>query len=169
MDTKTVLFNFNSLSHLSMSLSKFFLFLQLGSGPQLILYALGHFFISIAQYFIKYTDDIYKYLSSSFGIAGHTCLLSYIALLIKGGNKEILSYIFFMCQFGMMDFYLNNMLTVGPVSDIKRIIFSIVFTLLVMYYVIEGFKTKNFTKYSTVLVGMVYLDLLIYINTMGSA
>ena len=55
---KEVLFNFNSLSHLFMSISKFSIFS--GTNALIITYSLGHLFISVAQYFIKYTKLRYK-------------------------------------------------------------------------------------------------------------
>ena len=170
MNNKYLLFNFNSVSHMSMSLSKFFLFLNIDSGAKLILYSLGHFFISIAQYFIKYSEQKYKYISSSFGMAGHTCLLLFMFFLIRKGNREVLSFIFFLCQFGMIDFYLNHMLTHGLNKvGFKRLFYTLVFLLLVIYYIYEGLKIKNFSKYATILVGIVYIDLIIYLNTMGAA
>ena len=167
MNIKTILFNFNSLSHMFMSLSKFSIFN--GSNPSLITYSLGHFFISIAQYFIKYSKLDYKYLSSSFGIAGHTCLAGFAYILLNKGKLSALNRTFLYSQFGMMCFYLNNMLTEPPVSLIKKVFFTIVFALLVFYYIYESFETPDFSKYATFLIGIVYIDLILYINTIGSA
>ena len=167
LDVETLLFNFNTISHLFMSASKFSTFN--GKNASAIIYSLGHLFISIAQYFIKYAKINYKYLSSSFGMAGHTCLAAFAYILLNRGLTGSLNIIFFCCQFCMMGFYLNNMLTEPPISDIKRIFLTIIFALLVTYYIIESFETHDFSRYATFLLGLVYIDLIIYINLVGSA
>ena len=164
---KEILFNFNSLSHLFMSISKFSIFS--GTNALVITYSLGHLFISVAQYFIKYTKLSYRYLSSSFGIAGHTCLLTFAYVLLNRGETNVLNKIFFFSQIGMVCFYLNNMLTQPPMDNIKKIAFTIIFMFLVAYYILESFKTHDFSKYAMFLIGLVYIDLLVYINLIGSA
>jgi hypothetical protein len=165
--TKELLFNFNAASHMFMSLSKFGIFS--GKNASIIMYSLGHLFISIAQYFIKYSKLSYKYLCSSFGMAGHTCLAAFAYVLLQKGFNRNLNIIFFCSQIGMISFYLNNMLTTPPISEIKRIFFSVIFSFLIFYYIYESIETYNFSKYATFLIGLVYVDLFVYINTIGSA
>lgn len=164
---KELLFNFNSLSHLFMSISKFSIFS--GTNALIITYSLGHLFISVAQYFIKYSKLRYKCLSSAFGMAGHTCLVTFAYVLLNRGQTNILNKIFFFSQIGMVCFYLNNLLTQPPMANIKKLAFTILFMFLVAYYILEGFKTHDFSKYATFLIGLVYIDLIVYINLIGSA
>jgi len=161
MQSDYLLFNFNSLSHLTLGLS--LVYINIFHDAIMVAYGLGHLAISVAQYFVKYNDMNYKYISSVFGSTGHSLLFLYVlfTIIIKNKkNKLHLMYLF--CQPLMILFYLNH--AVGSLNTFKIILFSLVFICLSFYYFKMYFTVDNISKYGMFLVGLVYIDLILFIN-----
>ena len=168
------IFSYNSVVHFIMFLAKFHLFT--GKNAIVLIYAIGHLLLSVAQTFIKksirnnenkeeHLRD--KYVSSGFGICGHICLFTYMYIKIYNGNNDILSILFFLGQIGMISFYTNNFYSL-ELTKLKKAIFSLIFGILFLFYIVEAFESKDYSKYIKFLVSLVYIDLMIFINFIGS-
>lgn len=167
---KYALFNFNACSHLLLSLTTLYIY-KFSYFPK-IFFFIGHLCVSIAQYYLKYItiqDDIIfgndinaKYISSPFGIIGHTLLSVYMILLIKDGNIDALSILYILSQLGMVGFYINNV--VSSLNTKKIILFSCSLIFLSFYHIVMTFKINDFSKYPYILVAIVYINILMFIN-----
>ena len=168
------IFSYNTVVHIVMFLAKFHLFT--GKNVIVLIYAIGHLLLGVAQRFIKESiknnenneEHLHdKYISSAFGISGHICLFTYMYTKIYNGNHHILSILFFLGQIGMILFYTNNMYSL-ELTAIKKLFFTIIFGILFLFYIVEAFETKNYSKYIKFLVALVYIDLMVFINFIGS-
>ena len=166
--SENLLFNFNSLSHLSLFILTLIFFPNKFAIP---FFVIGHLNISFAQFFIKYKQHKYKKLSAIIGVIGHINLFIYILLLIFKLNKNsYLNYLFLIGQIGMIIFYIKHSDDLSkPIFKInkyhiqKKFPFILIFILLFIYYGLEAFNENKINRFGLILVALVYFDLCIYL------
>lgn len=164
MNIKNIVFNFNSMSHFLMAFTTLSVY-KFSSRVKNI-YIFGHTLISLAQYYIKYDIDKYKYLSSGLGMVGHSFLALFMYCVLKT-NLNFMNIGFLISQGFMILFYINN--SISDINIIKKIIFNIVLSFLSLFYVISTFTINNVSKYAYILVAIVYLNLVLYMDLIGQA
>lgn len=167
-----ITFIFNTLSHLTLSFLFFrynfnFIFQNLKlKNVCVFLFAVGHFLIGFAQYFLRYGTLSKTAISSKFGILGHLCLFIYSinSYLL---NSNIYNFTFLVGQMGMIYFYSQSLstdkyLSFQNIKLNKKYIYIATFIVLFLWYSIKSIFAKSLFRYGIYLVSIVYLNLIIY-------